>query len=63
MLKTILNKLISFEDSHKLIAERLDNITGKLETLQADALLVDPMAQFGAAAQKVDSQEKQTKED
>ena len=63
MLKTILDRMGTIEDGQKMNMERMDMIAGKLETLQADALLIDPMAQFGAAAQRIDSQEKQTKEE
>ena len=46
----------------KALTERIGAMEGKLETLQADALLIDPTAQYGVAAQKIDSQDKQKKE-
>lgn len=62
-LNAILGMMTSNEEVLKSIVEHLEIMAGKMETLQADALLIDPMAQFRAAAQKVDSQERQTKED
>lgn len=50
--------LSNFETMKGLV-ERINMIEGKLETLQADALLIDPMAQEREAAQRIDSPEKQ----
>jgi len=49
---------LSNHEVMKGLAERIAVIEGKLETLQADALLIDPMAQYRAAAQTVDSPNK-----
>ena len=50
---------LSNYEAIKGLMEKVSVIEGKLETLQADALLIDPTAQFGEVAQKIDSQDKQ----
>ena len=42
----------------KEFSARLGAMEGKLETLQADALLIDPTAQLGVEAQTIDSPDK-----
>ena len=50
---------LSNYEAIKSLNDRIGAIEGKMETLQADALLIDPTAQYGEAAQTIGSQNKQ----
>ena len=46
----------------RVVTQRLNAIESKLNLLQADTLFIEPMAQQGAVAHKVDSPNNQSEE-